>query len=218
MRLYRFMNARNGLRSLRERRLRIGRVEELNDDFELLGQALAQKDARISMRKLRREIDRQFGVLCMGKKRDCPQMWAHYGDSHKGMVLAFDVPTDDFFEVHYVEDRPRDSEFALPGSGEIQQVDVMDLARTKSNGWIYEAEYRAVLPLVNGVEIDKKIHYFLPFSDRLRLRQVMVGSRFQRRRAFVEKAVADREVEIFQARGSFHDFRVVRQENDRLWR
>ncbi len=217
MRLYRFMNARNGMRSLRGRRLRIGRIEELNDDFELLGQALAQKDARISMRKLRREIDRQYGVLCMSKNRDCPQMWAHYGDSHKGMVLGFDVPTEDFMKVDYVKDRPPAGEFVFPLLDEIQQTDVMDLARTKSAGWIYEAEYRAVLPLVNGVEIKEKIHYFLPFSDRLRLREVMVGSRFKHRRAFIEKAVADSGVDIFQARGSFNEFRVVRQKDVTLW-
>lgn len=43
MQLYRFLKAQHGLMSLRDRRLRIGRFEELNHDFEFIGLALGEK-------------------------------------------------------------------------------------------------------------------------------------------------------------------------------
>lgn len=83
MRRYRFLSAEYGFRSLQEKRLRIGRIEELNDDFEFLGLALAEKTDRIALREVRRHLHVKSGVLCMSEAWDSPLMWAHYAESHK---------------------------------------------------------------------------------------------------------------------------------------
>lgn len=218
MRVYRFLKASYGLMSLRDRRLRIGRIEELNDDFELVGLALGEKEDRLALRGMRRHMDSKRGVLCMSKNWDSPLMWAHYADSHKGIVLGFDVPERAFYKVDYVKDRPRLADLGLSALDDITPEQIKTLTRTKAAGWTYEQEYRAFLPLDGGELIDGKIHHFLAFSDRLRLREVIVGSRFEQSRQIVAEAVKEQGVEIFMARGSFEEFRVVRQMQDSLWK
>ncbi|MEJ6785598.1 DUF2971 domain-containing protein [Aminobacter sp. Piv2-1] len=217
MRLYRFLSAEYGFRSLQEKRLRIGRIEELNDDFEFLGLALAEKTDRIALREVRRHLHVKSGVLCMSEAWDSPLMWAHYAESHKGMVLGFDVPERAFYKVDYTGKRPSLADMGLSALDDITPEDIKRLTRTKADGWSYEREYRAYLALKDGVEINGAVHYFLPFSTNLRLREVIVGSRYKGKRQEVIDAVHDTTVEVYMARGSFEEFRMVRQRQDRMW-
>jgi hypothetical protein len=217
MRLYRFMNAKNGLISIRERRLRIGRIEELNDDFEFIGMALRNKAERTALRKMRRHMHEKSGVLCMTKGWSSPLMWAHYADSHKGIVLGFDVPKKAFYEVEYTKTRPSLSDFGHATLDDITPEDIKRITRIKSAGWDYEEECRAYLALSDLVTINGSKHFFLPFSSNLKLREVIVGSRYKGRRAEVIAAVGDPSVDTFMSRGSFEDFIVVRQRQDKMW-
>lgn len=217
MRLYRFLGAAYGLRTLREQRLRIGRIDELNDDFEFVGLALAQKAERIALREMRRHLSVKNGVLCMSESWDSPLMWAHYADSHKGMALGFEVPQAAFYKVNYTKTRPKLADLGMSALDDLTPEDIKRLTRTKAHGWSYEREHRAYLALQNGEEIDGIKHYFVHFSDNLRLREVIVGSRFKGRRQEVVDATGDSDVDIFMARGSFEDFRVVRQRQDSMW-
>jgi hypothetical protein len=218
MRLYRFMNAENGLRSIRERRLRIGRIEELNDDFEFIGVALKLKEERIALRRMRKRLNEGNGVLCMSKSWESPLMWAHYGDSHKGMVLGFDVSGEAYQEVEYISERPTLLSMGLNTLDDITPDDIRRLMRMKAEGWAYEKEFRAFLALSHGVSINDQIHHFVSFHPDLRLREVIVGSRFQMDRQPVIEAVKDPDVEVFMSRGDFEQFKVVRQNQESMWR
>lgn len=218
MRLYRFLNAENGLRSVRERRLRIGRIEELNDDFEFLGIALDLKADRIALRRMRKQISETKGVICMSANWSSPLMWAHYADSHKGMVLGFDVPAGTFTKVEYVLDRPTLASMGLSKFGAITEPQMSRLITMKAKGWEYEHEYRAFTHLRDGVDINGQVHFFFPIGPGMTLREVIVGSRFEAERAVVTSAVEGLEgVEVFMARGDFKKFEVVRQHQDSMW-
>ncbi|CAM5193970.1 hypothetical protein BTHI11S_04919 [Bosea thiooxidans] len=217
MRLYRFMNAENGLRSIRERRLRIGRIEELNDDFEFIGVALQDKAERIALREMRRHLSDKNGVLCMTKSWSSPLMWAHYADSHRGMALGFDVPDQAFYSVEYTAKRPKLSDFGHLTLDDITPEDIKRLTKMKAMGWSYEQEYRAYIALENATIINGSVHYFMPFSHNLNLREVIVGSRYTGRRSDVLAVVDDPTVDTYMSRGSFEDFVVVRQREDSMW-
>lgn len=107
VRLYRFLNAEFGLRSLVDKRLRVGRIEELNDDFEFIGVATDIREERIALRNTRKQLSANNGVLCMSKGWESTLMWAHYGDSHKGMALGFDVPADLYPAVEHTTSAER---------------------------------------------------------------------------------------------------------------
>lgn len=217
MRLYRFLSAKFGMRSVQERRIRIGRIEELNDDFELIGVALAVKKERITLRNIRRHLNVNNGVICMSKDWASPLMWAHYADSHKGMVLGFDVPARSYLQVQYKKKRPTLKDMGLDAVDSITVENIKRLLTTKAHGWSYEQEYRAYVPLGSGEEIDGETHYFSPFSEEMKLREVIVGSRYKGKRHELTDIVNDPSVDIYMSRGSFEDFRVVRQRQANMW-
>lgn len=216
VRLYRFLKAEFGLRSLADKRLRVGRIEELNDDFEFIGVATDIREERIALRNTRRQLSANKGVLCMSKGWDSPLMWAHYGDSHKGMALGFEVPAGLYPAVEYVEKRPSREEMGLGDEGGMSVATMGRLIKMKAKGWAYEQEHRAFVDLTDAIILDGTEHFFVDFGPQLLLREVIVGSRFRTQRSEVLRLV-DPGVDVFMARGDFEDFKVVRQRMESMW-
>lgn len=219
-RLYKFISARWGLVALRDQRLRVSRIEELNDDFEFIGVALKSREERIAMREMRRHINEKNGILCMADSWHDPVMWGHYGDSYSGMVLGFDVNGDRFYPVEYVPVRPTLQSMGYTTADDFTPEDIKRFTKLKASGWGYENEWRAYLPLEAPEVIDGKNNYFLRFNPYFRLKEVIVGPRFEHSREDVRRALAQngKGVEVYMARGDFDEFKVVRQGADTMWR
>ncbi len=105
MRLYHFINAKYGLEDLRDKRLKIARIMELNDPFEFLGADLSDHEFRESMQNLKKFLSEKYGLLCFSESWDNPVQWAHYADGHKGLCLGFDVLDQFLDKVNYVDER-----------------------------------------------------------------------------------------------------------------
>ena len=94
---------------------------------------------------LARVIDENFWLYCVCGTRDPILMWSHYADGHRGIALHFDAsaaPFDAAYEVHYSETYP---EFPFPISdADADNNKVRAMILTKSRGWCYKEEYRAV--------------------------------------------------------------------------
>jgi hypothetical protein len=159
MRVYHFLNQAFGLKDLRERRLKIARIMELNDPFEFLGVDLSDRDFRKAMKATKKELSKTKGILCFSKNWNNPVQWGHYADKHKGLCLGFDVPDHRLSKVDYVEER-------LAHNGKIDESLMLKFLATKFSHWRYEEEYRAFLSL--DEEIDGL--YYADFSDDLILK------------------------------------------------
>ena len=85
------------------------------------------------------------------------------------------------------------------------------LLTTKYKGWQYEEELRMFVQLNNGALHDGNYH-FLPFSERLKLRHVLLGPRCSITLDQVDAALqtAEKCVEICHTRLAFKSFRVIR--------
>lgn len=88
------------------------------------------------------------GIVALGERADCPLMWSHYGDQHKGICIGYSIPAD--AAVHRVrydaEPLVRASlvEAMLKGEPGAQgQVDEAVLLR-KAPAWKYESEWRLI--------------------------------------------------------------------------
>lgn len=111
--------------------------------------------------ELLRRYDR--GVLSLGTRADCPLMWSHYGDQHKGICIGYSVPKDMEQQVHKVryggsrEIKASLVAEMLKGSAEArQQVDEAVLFR-KAHAWNYEKEWRLIGSRgSHGSELDLK--------------------------------------------------------------
>lgn len=208
MRVFHFLNHQFGLKDIRERRLKVSRITDLNDPFEFLGVELSNRSYRRGLQKVKAKLSEGNGLLCFTKDWHNPVLWGHYADKHRGLCLGFDVPDENLGQVSYVNTR-----FQWPP--ELDKPFVKRLLFTKFAHWSYEDEYRAYVSLdqpENGL-------YYADFSNALTLRQVIVGPESPVTRLQVEDALGNLKssVEVFKACAAFKSFRVVRNKNVRMW-
>lgn len=101
-------------------------------------------------RELMRRYDR--GIVSLAERHQCPLMWSHYGDQHKGICIGYSVPDAASKEIHPMEyggSRVVAASLVskmLGGSeSDRQKVDAAVLLR-KAKPWGYEREWRLIGP------------------------------------------------------------------------
>lgn len=201
IRAYHFVPANYGLDDLRHRRLKIARLDDLNDPFELW--AVAQPDRRLrkGIRDAKKDMARRFGMLCFSLTWQNPLLWSHYAARHQGLALGFDIAPTCLKNVTYVEERPV-----------LHAVDeelVHQVLYTKYIDWQYEQEARVYTSLE---DIDPKTGlYFADFSDNCVLKEVIVGPLSSITEGELAEAVGERRsgVTFIKARLAFNSFKVV---------
>jgi hypothetical protein len=199
------MDTHYGLKSLREKRLKISRIDELNDPFELLPYDLSNKNNRRALDKTRKQLGEKHGLLCFGGTWHDPVMWAHYGDKHRGLCLGFEIPADSetFRRVHYMAVR-------LPFPRTPSLADAEAILFTKYSNWAYEQEIRVWVQL----DASEAGLYFYDFNDSLKLAEVIIGQRSPVSRDELKQALGNlaKNVQLIKARSAFTEFKIVRQQ------
>jgi len=102
--------------------------------------------------ELLRRYDR--GILSLASRYDCPLMWSHYGDQHRGMCIGYDVPSEQsapnwMLELHSVVYGGSRSVSASTVAAMVLKNDrraTLQVDRavllTKAPDWSYEKEWR----------------------------------------------------------------------------
>ncbi len=67
MRVYKSLDTNFGLKTLREKRVKISTLEDLNDPFELLAYEMTLRKKRKEWRNARKVWGSQHGVMCLSK-------------------------------------------------------------------------------------------------------------------------------------------------------
>jgi len=218
VKVFHFIGRKYGLEDIRHRRLKIATFDALNDPFELFSVDLSDKTLRQQFRWLASNLNLSQGLLCFSRRWDNPVQWSHYAESHRGLCLAFEVPDSLLTAVSYKRKRLVTEARRILATGRLDSELIHQFLVTKYSHWRYEHESRMFLTLP---EPDPESgHYFEPFSDRLKLTQVIVGAVSSVTRQDVEQALGDlaQSVQAFKARLAFRSFRVVRQRDGSLWR
>ena len=146
-RVYKFTSTRYGICSLRNKRLKLSTIDDLNDPFDLC--ALDTTDPVVSHAAdaVVANFRQKYGILCFSRNWDNLLLWSHYGDSHTGICMGFDIPegslgwnydTDVLYQPNLLQiRRPEDVNFDLASR----------LFRTKHESWSYEQEVRMFVGL-----------------------------------------------------------------------
>jgi hypothetical protein len=173
MRVYHFTAAVHAISDVRNRRLKIARIDDLNDPFELLSQDLSNSKWRDAFLRIKTQASRKLGFLCFSPNFSNPLMWAHYADRHRGVVLGFDVPESKCQRIKYSTMRSNAIRQSFETGEDPTQSQIIDWLNTKFEGWNYEKEIRLVCLLDSASVIEG--HYFSAFSNDLVLREIVVG-------------------------------------------
>jgi hypothetical protein len=160
-------------------------------------------------------MDKKYGLLCFCRNWRNPVLWSHYAEKHTGVCYGFDVDPAKFVDVRYVSERLYPNITLDNFFNHISQAQMTDLFATKFIHWNYEEEVRLLIPIPENVPNDE-LHFY-PFSEAMRLKQVIVGAKSEIRRDEVEAAVTEESIEIFKARLAFQRFSVVKQNDRSLW-
>jgi len=194
------------------RRMRISRVRDLNDPFELLAVRADSKEIRKGLRGWIDEFNRSNGLLCFSKRWNSPVLWSHYASKHRGMCLGFDVSDELLQDVQYTKDRlPLRFVDGNPDKG-LEEEFVRALLYTKYLHWAYEEEVRTFVRLDHSAIENGS--YFQTFDSALALGEVILGPLcelpIERVRNLVH-SVYD-HVPVIKARLAFKWFDVVADE------
>lgn len=211
MRLYYLTSLKTAKLILVERRMKLSRIDELNDPFELLGASVGDKLARRMFKAtLHNHWCKTLGIVCLSSTWQNPVMWAHYGDKHYGVCLGLDVRDDLAKQVQYEAERLKgllDPSKPLLGldEGKIEAV-----LLTKFRDWAYEREWRVFAGLD---ERDRNGHYYVDFGPDMFLRSVILGARCTESVSNAANLVGKvlKPVDIWKARASFSRFEITRQ-------
>ena len=210
MRLCHFISSQYALSAIRDRRLKVAQVQDLNDPFEFLCSDLPDPQSRRDFSSFKIWAAQRYGILCFTRAWRNPLMWSHYADKHKGVVLEFEVSDDTTVKVSYVQERISFDLAKLIGQQQFSLSDAEIIFATKSHHWSYEREVRAPIDLTKCVRDGQ--HLFYPFDGKLQLRGVVTGHRCTlTENDFVTHLREDDQLLMRRARLAFRSFNVVRQ-------
>lgn len=199
-RAYHFVSLHYGLEDLQRKRLKISRLDDLNDPFELWAIAQPNAHVRQALRETKKEMARDCGLLCFSLDWSNPVLWSHYADRHRGIALGFDVSEHILKPVVYRKTRP----ILKTISPKVADW----LLYTKYHDWNYEREARMFTAL-NDRDPDSGL-YFAEFNEQLILREVIAGPACGASLSELREAVGSiPRVKFIKARLAFKTFRVA---------
>lgn len=171
-RLYHFTATSFALDDIRNARLKIAQIADLNDPFELRCMDTSGRNMRWAYDAWREECSARFSVLCFTENWMDILQWSHYADRHCGICLGFDVAGEPgkFGKVTYVDKKD-------PPPEKPDQGFVWHALSTKLKVWEYEREWRVFTTLKDGVWHDypRRKLYFADFGKELVLKHVILG-------------------------------------------
>ena len=137
--------------SRRQAEQRIAEIEygATNPDYDFETALRSQLRYSIELELLR---GYEKGIVSFAEREDCPLMWSHYGDQHRGVCLGYSVPVKSTVDVQKVAYggarvvKASDVGAMLDGDDEARtRVDSAVMLR-KAESWSYEREWRLVGP------------------------------------------------------------------------
>ncbi len=188
-------------RSLRIAESEISNIQHnvSNPEYDYNKTLLLQLSYKIEQELLQR-YDK--GVVSLTKNVECPVMWSHYGDQHRGMAIGYSVPSDvknSLHEINYGGNRTVKASkvLAMLHDDETAKREVDDaVLLQKAEAWCYEQEWR----LIGSQGLNDSL---------LELEEVVFGVRCPPATQFaVLKALEGRQKEV--------DFFEIKQHNGKF--
>lgn len=209
MRAYHLSSADHALNNILHKRIKIARLGELNDPFELMAGEMSNPALRKAVRKWKDQWDNESGLLCFSRQWSNPLLWSHYAAKHTGIALGFEISDKFVVPIDYIASRietPLDENLS---SLVVNKEYVRKSVSTKYSHWAYEDEIRMYVALDESTE-EQGLYYY-PFDEYIQLREIIIGPMckldIENIRSKVDMNYKD--IKVFKARLAFKTFTIV---------
>lgn len=168
-------------------------INSIAEDVDFFGDNLDESTCYHIKRYLLKNYS--VGVLSLARKFNCPLMWSHYADQHKGLCIGYDVSVNESIDIYPVDYKGKRFirtqqvyDMLFNSCENIRSAAKKDIEKVillnKSHSWKYENEYRVISK--KGLQ-----------DSRFRLSDVTFGLRFNESAKFsVMRALQSRQGEI----------------------
>jgi hypothetical protein len=173
-RVYKFTCAKYGISNLENKRLKLSTIKDLNDPFDLCPLDTTDPAVSKAADAVTLGVWKTTAILCFSRNWDNLLLWSHYGASHTGVCLGFDISdgdpgpnfdTDVLYQPNLLQIRgPEDVNLGLANR----------LLRTKHESWSYEQEVRMFVNLNDPP--DAAGLNWVEFGPPLALKEVIIGA------------------------------------------
>lgn len=182
--------------------------------------------------KMLNKIDEFKGkvlISCFSKRNDSTLMWSHYADSHRGICLEYNMPSNDNYkEVEYTNKRPQMRLFNLISAflghkmigKELNAYeykytnDILKPFFVKSLDWKYEEEVRCIYTEGDYKNTDIKYdgdNYFVRLGD---IKKIYIGCKAIGHKVdeIIELA-SHRKIPVIFMKESIDEFKIIPDKN-----
>jgi Protein of unknown function (DUF2971) len=146
-RVYKFISAQYGISNLQNKRLKLSTIDDLNDPFDLCPIDTTDPAISNAVDAVISHFRQKCAILCFSRNWDNLLLWSHYGDSHKGACLGFEVPDGDPGANYDTDVLYQPNLLQIRRSEDVNLDLATRLHRTKHESWSYEQEVRMFVGL-----------------------------------------------------------------------
>jgi len=216
MRVYHFIAEKWAKEALKQKRLKVSNINTLNDPFEFhVGFSKPNRKIINTFRVWKKEISKEFGILCFSKNWHNPLLWSHYAEKHTGFALGFEIQEDKATKITYSKSRPLFKWDGMPRDPIPRQNFLDKLIKTKFVSWKYEEEYRLVYKL-NTLDYEDGF-YFQEFDTNLVLKEVIAGCNSKMSdKEFLNLLDGYTRITAIKSRMALKKFSIVRN-REKVW-
>ena len=220
MRVYRFLSEKYAELAIKEKRLKVSIINDLNDPFEFqAGFYNPTRTLKKQFKDYKDKVSKTYGILSFSKDWRNPILWSHYADSHKGIALGFELPSYKAIEVKYLKERPLfkgDTLKIAPDNFDWEHNQFLKrIVNIKFKSWGYEDEVRSI-HLLTKLTYEKP-YYFKTFANDLILKEVIIGCRSKYKDEKMIKLLSDNKgVRLIGSRMAYKSYKVV-QNKQRIY-
>jgi len=206
---YHYLPAEDAIDDLENEWIKVSTFNTLNDPFEMMPYRRFDPKGRQPYDKVFRDVSKKWGLLCFSLSWKEQLLWAHYAAGHKGIALGFEILKDEIFELAYTSSKIR-TKFDLTSDPEEDEKRFLDLAKIKYQEWKYEKEHRVLVKLEDCLPPDSKGRCFLPFRDRLKLKEIVLGCRFDNKnqKTKIKNFEIQLNAKAMPKRAGFEDYKI----------
>ena len=177
-RVYKFMKAQHGIGRLKNRRLKLSTIDDLNDPFDLCPLDTTNPDISNAVDEVIVNFRAKMAILCFSRNWDNLLLWSHYGDSHQGVCMGFDIPQGEPGADYDTDVLYQPNLLQISGPDDVNLDLAARLHRTKHESWSYEQEVRMFVGLNDPPDADNL--RWIDFGPDLILKEIIVGAQCHR--------------------------------------